>query len=1197
MRIYNLFLSLLIPISFIGEVSSESYEKNSLIKDISISQKNNTNPKPKHIYSDKEPTQDELAVILDRAKAVGAVAGINCGARKNNDQRDLNDIYLKVFNELEINYLYEWIERPFALEAIRIMSEYFDAECKISNQNQKEIEARVYPYLFDLSNSYLNSIQSVYKLREDAEIAFNNKNFLLAENKQLEALDISRKNNLSKDLLVRIYISLSRIYKEKKEQLKALDFLNNAEKAFDKKIDFVSPLNLYVLIFKTDTLIELERYENGLKNAEISIKLSNNMVDRFPENKEFQDVFIYALLNTTYHFMKVGNTKKTDKYANLGIEAISKYKSPLDLQIADLIGNQMLVRQKDFTLIKPEQINEYIELSKRNYFLRRKVQGEYHLDTISARRSLADIFLRSGKVEKGLDLLEENVEISNKKFGLNSEVTIREKSRLASEYFSQNNYRNALPLLLENHRIIKKVFGKNSKEFVDSGLTLASIYERLNQFQKAKLFGEESYEIAKNIMNIEDATQRVYWTLFTIYTGLNDEKSLAKIDLKLPETEIKFNPSTITAFEAFNISRHIFKLPLDERISLLENLLIAKKRIFGVNSIEVANETDFLGSQYFINNDLENSSKYYEECLIILKSIYPDENNIKFLKPYLALVQINVLKGDIKKAKNFLIKSDSIERNYINYIAQNLDSEARISLLDSFWLNKELLYNYGISYKDGKKLILLNLLNTKGILADLEHKQGLLMNGSEAIKKKHSRLLELIKITSNLKSSNLNRKKLIEEKQNLEVSLYSELPLLKTSEVQINEVSSQLNEDSVLIEFVKLFKRDLNTHVSNESHDKGYEYYAVILYPDSNIDILNIGKAEVIENLINKVLISSENENPQAFKLYKQLSNLIIDPIINKTKGYKNWFLSPDGELNRVPFFGLFHNKSNKYLSEIINIRLLTSGRELLKLQPTNSIIKNKALVVANPSFNKKSKNSKTNIFQFDKKGGLSKQRSADLNFFDWSDLPGTAKEGEVISKIINAKFLTGNEASVSEIEKQSAPLITHIASHSYYLPNKQKIKSDDDLKNKFNIPENPLLRSGIVLAGANNQEVDKLDDGFLTALEVTKLNWEGTEMVVISGCESGMGDIQSGEGVYGLKRAIAVSGAKSSLLSLWKVDDSATAAFMKSFYLKLLDDKGKAESLSLTQKEFRNHPIPGFRHPYVWAAFQLSGDWRSINW
>ena len=143
---------------------------------------------------------------------------------------------------------------------------------------------------------------------------------------------------------------------------------------------------------------------------------------------------------------------------------------------------------------------------------------------------------------------------------------------------------------------------------------------------------------------------------------------------------------------------------------------------------------------------------------------------------------------------------------------------------------------------------------------------------------------------------------------------------------------------------------------------------------------------------------------------------------------------------------------------------------------------------------------------------------------------------------------------------------------------------------------ENPLLRSGIVLAGANQPNSNPNDDGYLLALEVAKLEWQGTELAVISGCESGKGDIQSGEGVYGLKRAIAVAGARSSLLSLWKVDDRSTAAFMKSFYQRLKKGEGRADALAATQKEFKNHSIPGWRHPYVWAAFQLSGDWRPID-
>jgi CHAT domain-containing protein len=146
---------------------------------------------------------------------------------------------------------------------------------------------------------------------------------------------------------------------------------------------------------------------------------------------------------------------------------------------------------------------------------------------------------------------------------------------------------------------------------------------------------------------------------------------------------------------------------------------------------------------------------------------------------------------------------------------------------------------------------------------------------------------------------------------------------------------------------------------------------------------------------------------------------------------------------------------------------------------------------------------------------------------------------------------------------------------------------------------ESPLLRSGIALAGANQPSTNNStdDDGYLTALEIAQLDWKGTELVVISACESGKGDIQAGEGVYGLKRAIAVAGARSSLLSLWKVDDQATAAFMESFYTKLKAGQPRAQALALTQQQFRQSSNPTWRHPYVWAAFQLSGDWTPLRW
>ena len=240
-----------------------------------------------------------------------------------------------------------------------------------------------------------------------------------------------------------------------------------------------------------------------------------------------------------------------------------------------------------------------------------------------------------------------------------------------------------------------------------------------------------------------------------------------------------------------------------------------------------------------------------------------------------------------------------------------------------------------------------------------------------------------------------------------------------------------------------------------------------------------------------------------------------------------------------------------------------------------------------------------------------SQQRSGELADLQFDPLPGTAREGQAIAAITGARLLEQQQATANAINEQASPRLLHLATHAYYLPDQPAEQLSDlgiqlngasSIRTRSGRAENPLLRSGIALAGANHPESNPADDGHLTALEVAQLDWDGTELVVISACESGLGDIKSGEGVYGLKRAIAVAGARSSLLSLWKVDDDATAAFMKSFYNYLKDGKGRADALATTQKDFRlgkvsnSDPLNDWTRPYFWAAFQLSGDWKPIQ-
>jgi CHAT domain-containing protein len=165
-------------------------------------------------------------------------------------------------------------------------------------------------------------------------------------------------------------------------------------------------------------------------------------------------------------------------------------------------------------------------------------------------------------------------------------------------------------------------------------------------------------------------------------------------------------------------------------------------------------------------------------------------------------------------------------------------------------------------------------------------------------------------------------------------------------------------------------------------------------------------------------------------------------------------------------------------------------------------------------------------------------------------------------------------------------PSILHIATHGFFWPDAR-----DDLGRVFDefsgaaLPS-PLLRCGIALAGANRYE-----NGLLTALEVAGLDLRGTELVSLSACETGLGDVSSWEGVYGFRRSFFLAGAESLLVSLFPVHDDATRRLMEGFYQRLISGKGRAQALREAQLS-----MLGSAEPFDWAGFVMIGDWRPLG-
>jgi CHAT domain-containing protein len=201
--------------------------------------------------------------------------------------------------------------------------------------------------------------------------------------------------------------------------------------------------------------------------------------------------------------------------------------------------------------------------------------------------------------------------------------------------------------------------------------------------------------------------------------------------------------------------------------------------------------------------------------------------------------------------------------------------------------------------------------------------------------------------------------------------------------------------------------------------------------------------------------------------------------------------------------------------------------------------------------------------------------------------LSGTAAEAQSIKRMIpDAEILTGSRATESAIKSVRFPRVLHVATHGFFL-------QDQDLSAATGpgaaaALEDPMLRSGLVFAGANTGRSGS-DDGVLTALEAAALGLSGTQLVVLSACETGVGDVRTGEGVFGLRRAFMVAGAETLVMSLWQVDDQATERLMTEFYGRLTKGEGRAEALRQASLALLRDPAR--RHPFFWASFIAAGE------
>lgn len=308
--------------------------------------------------------------------------------------------------------------------------------------------------------------------------------------------------------------------------------------------------------------------------------------------------------------------------------------------------------------------------------------------------------------------------------------------------------------------------------------------------------------------------------------------------------------------------------------------------------------------------------------------------------------------------------------------------------------------------------------------------------------------------------------------------------------------------------------------------------------------------------------------------------------------------IAPDGQLNLVPW-GALVNGGGRYLGETRLLTTLTCGRDLLR-PVGDEPVRGAATIVAGVDFGRA-------------RGGSSERGGAESAARGrcsgpWGALPGTEVEGRAIhEKLQGSTWLEGMAADEQTIKDLDSPRILHVATHGCFEEGQawsppdsrgavvlaRPTSPDGSAPPARVIASNPLLSSGIALAGANAPP-EGGQNGFLTAAEVVQMDLNGTRLVVLSACETGLGKVRNGDGVQGLRRALVLAGSETQVLSLWKVDDAATAALMTDFYDRLLAGKPRGEALSQAKHTVSSQER--WSHPFFWSAFELSGDWRPLD-
>ncbi|HKS40126.1 MAG TPA: CHAT domain-containing tetratricopeptide repeat protein [Blastocatellia bacterium] len=886
------------------------------------------------------------------------------------------------------------------------------------------------------------------------------------------------------------------------------------------------------------------------------------------------------------------------------------------------------LKEESGRLYREEKYDEAISIIERMIQITEQSRGALHPDMIIMLNGLANVYLAKGDYAKAESLFVRVLEMTGKARGPKHADTVRAINNLAALYEREGEYSKAESLYARALQIREETLGPMHPNTSTSLHNMGRMYEGRADYTEAERLYIRALDINEKSLGPKHLNTAILLSsLGVLYFEKGDyvkaeplhERALEiykeLFGLKNTYTATGFN-NLATLYQAkgnYAKAESFYKLDLE-----------INEELGGPDALSTAGTLNNLATLYQTKGDYAKAESLYLRGLKITEQALGPEHPQTGAELY-NLAGLYCVKGDV--AKTLTLLSRVLQITEIDF-RRNLTIGSNKQVSDNLKYT-EYFKDFAISLQvrqspqlvAARDFAFATLLHLKGRSLDA------ITDSLAALRRRaspedlslfdklaQSRALlaaatlrgpgnaDPAQYRANIKASEDEI-----EKIEIELSKRSSEFRQQISHITIDAVRKTITPGMALVEFA--FYTPFNPSLKVEERKLGNSrYVAYVLNNQGDIKWVDLGEAAPIDEAVNRLhTVLRENKplsdidrevKPRA----RALDHLVMEPIRKLLGNTRQLLVAPDGALNLIPFQVLL-DENNRYLVENYSISYLTTGRDLLRLQ-TQVPGTQETFIFANPNFGGDMSSCTKRKVSIVNNAVSDAVNFSELTF---CPLPATAEEATVLKKVFpTARMLVQEQATESALKRIAGPKILHIATHGFFFENlviNSTTKGRGLLINqerpaksmalRINRVENPLLRSGLAMTGANLHRGGD-DDGVLTAFEVAGLNLWGTKLVVLSACDTGRGEIKNGEGVYGLRRALVLAGSETQVMSLWQVDDEGTRDLMIDYYKALQAGQGRSEALrnvQLRMLKSLNH-----QHPYFWASFIQSGEWANLD-